>query len=432
MEVQSQDITYSEEVHDILTQIPGAVIRWGITVVASGVALLFLLAWIVQYPDVVKGRISIVAANPPATLVASANAPIKWLSENNSLVAEQQAILYFFNSAKYEDVMQLKSTLDKVQNVVFRGGVFDGNLLNPNWQLGELQPTFNDLLKNVQQSELLDNNRRLQGNQRNTNKQQIGKYNEIIAKIKQQIRLAEQEQQQLQQQIDRRYRPLYQTGAIAKAELEEQENRLLQIEKNIENLQATIHQTETQILALQGKQEEFGFEQNNENLNFKTNLMNAFSALQSQISIWEQHYLLKSPISGKLQYVPNIKDNTVVAAQQELAAVIPTGSSAYEGELTIPSAGSGKVGVGQTVQISLDDFNKKEYGMLMGKVSNVSPINNKNTYQISVALEQGLQTTHHLEIGFKHGMQGEASIITQRQRFIMRIFNQLKAVFEEG
>ncbi len=430
MEIRPQDITYSEEVHDILTQIPNAVIRWGITVVASGVALLLFLSWVVQYPDVIKGRISIVAANPPATLVATTSAPVKWLVDNNSAVTEQQAVLYFFNSARYDDVIQLKNTLNGLQEKVYQGNNFAPRLLNPNWQLGELQSAFNDLLKSVQQSELLHNNQQLQDGQSHTNQQQIAKYREIIAKIKQQITLADQEHQQIQQQINVRYRPLYQSGAIAKADLEQQENKLLQIEKNIENLQANIHQTETQILALQGKQQEFGYQQSNDNLNFKTNIINAFSALQSQISIWEQRYLLKSPINGKLQYVQNVKDNTVVAPQQELAAIIPQNDSAYEGELTIPSAGSGKVKVGQTVQINLDDFNKKEYGMLIGTVGNISPINNKNTYQINVSLNNGLETTQHLELSFKHGMQGEANIITQKQRFISRIFSQLKGVFE--
>lgn len=430
--VQRQEITHSEEVHEILTQIPNAITRWGITVVTFAVGILLFLAWVVQYPDVINGRITLHATQAPTTLTANSAGQIKWLVNNNEKIVAEQPVIYFYNSANYDNVLQLKQALAQYEQNVYRGGHINRRSLNQNWQLGELQPAFNDLLKNMQQSALINNNQQLQYQQSHVNSEQIKKQEEIIDKLKRQITIAEQEYAQAEQQINSRHRPLFQSGAISKADLEQKENELLQIQKNIENLQANIHQTETQILSLRGKQQEVSYQQNNENINYQNGIMNAFSALQSQISIWEQRYVLKSPVNGTLQAMPSIENNSNVTAQQALAAIIPsdtTQNNAYTGKLTIPTAGSGKVAIGQTVQISLDDFSKKEYGMLLGEVSHILPINTQNTYHIAVALPNGLETTHHLPLAFKHSMQGDASIITQKQRFITRIFKQLTALF---
>ena len=427
-----EQAVYSEEMDEILTQMPNAITRWGITVVTTAVGILLLLSWIVQYPDVVRGRVRLNATQAPVTLAANQAGQIRWLVPDAAKVSEMQAIAYFQNPAKYEQVMELKSVLAQLQGAVYNGSRISSHSLNSNWQLGELQTSFHDLKKSIQQSSLIGNNRQMQGMQSQVNNEQIAQYNAIIEKQKQQINIAQQEYRQIEGQINNRYRPLYESGAIAKADLERYENDLLQIQKNIENFQANIHQTETQILTLRGKQQEYGYQQSSENINYQSNIIQAFSTLQSQVGIWEQKYVLKSPVNGTLQQMPSLENNSNVNAQQELAVVIPEsgGTASYVGELVIPSEGSGKVAVGQLVQISLDDFNKKEYGMLLGEVSHILPINTQNTYNVAVSLPNGLQTTHHIAIAFKHGMQGEANIITKKQRFITRIFNQLSSLFE--
>jgi hypothetical protein len=56
---------YSEEVRDVLTDPPKAILRWGNTFLLIFVIVLFLLSWMVKYPDIVSAPIVITTNIPP-------------------------------------------------------------------------------------------------------------------------------------------------------------------------------------------------------------------------------------------------------------------------------------------------------------------------------------------------------------------------------
>ena len=81
-EIQTH-IRHSEEVHDILTEIPGWTIRWGITVIFLIVGMLLTMSWYVKYPDVVSASVTLTSSKPPVGIVANMSGPMQIFKKEN-------------------------------------------------------------------------------------------------------------------------------------------------------------------------------------------------------------------------------------------------------------------------------------------------------------------------------------------------------------
>ena len=114
-------------------------------------------------------------------------------------------------------------------------------------------------------------------------------------------------------------------------------------------------------------------------------------------------------------------------------------ADSYVGELFIEPSGSGKVAVGQAVNITLSSFSKKEYGMLRGRVATVADISTtiggtgqpQTVYKLYVSLPKGLVTTVNKKLSFRYGMEGTAEVITKDIRVLERIFDSILSVVRQ-
>lgn len=67
----------SEEVQDILSQIPHWMIQWGNVLIFSLIILVFIFSWLIKYPDILSSEITITTAIPPEKIVASTTGRIE-------------------------------------------------------------------------------------------------------------------------------------------------------------------------------------------------------------------------------------------------------------------------------------------------------------------------------------------------------------------
>lgn len=111
--------------------------------------------------------------------------------------------------------------------------------------------------------------------------------------------------------------------------------------------------------------------------------------------------------------------------------IISSENTAYIAKLKTPSFNSGKLLLGQTVNIKLENYPDAEFGILEGNIKNISLITDKDGfYIVDVSLPPKLITTYHKEIEFKQEMLGMAEIITEDLRLIERFFYQFKEIFK--
>jgi len=255
------------------------------------------------------------------------------------------------------------------------------------------------------------------------------------------IAIKKEEHDKAKKILDTRYKVLYKHGSISAAELnikESEVNNLLAIYQ--QDLMG-LNEIEKQIIDLNSSTNELDFQKANEDVLSESTMIAAFENLKNNIQGWEAAYVLTAPITGKLSFVQFVKDNRYLKMEQEVAQIIPENNANETfdiiGELLIPSLGSGKVAIGQIVNIELKDYPKKQYGIIEGKVESIGAVNIKipnsqgvYAYQVSVVLPDGLKNSRNKQMKFRHNMQGNAEIITADIRLIERFFHEARELVD--
>jgi len=144
---------------------------------------------------------------------------------------------------------------------------------------------------------------------------------------------------------------------------------------------------------------------------------------------------LKTPIAGQVTFTNFWSINQFVSAGNVVFNVVPENEREIIGKATIPIAGAGKVEVGQRVNIKLDNYPYMEYGLLEGKITNISmvPVTTEKGgyYTAEIKLINNLVTNYKKALPFNQEMQGNAEIITKDRRLIERLVEPLVSVFRE-
>jgi len=438
----SDVIKRSEEVDEILSFVPNWIIRWGTALLFLIIMMLVTLSYFIKYPDVVPGKITLTSTNPPAEVVSRNNGAFVLYKKDKSIVGQDDVIALLKNNANYKDVQKLKSDL-----IFFKQKMSNNQYvkLNENYVVGDLQNAYGKLIMSLKGHALVKNSANNNFQRKQNINQQIKELKNISFKQKQSVDILEREYLAGQETLKNRYLPLFKSGSISKEQLESKQSEVRQQLNLLQTAKVTLNENRNRVLDLISQKSELDYSGNDKMLTSKNEISDAYNNLLNQITNWEQQYLLKAPIAGKLNYLEFVKDNMYVKSDQLLANIIPSGdnisgtdSTIIIGELFIGTEGSGKVETGQVVNIELNDFIKKEFGLLRGEVESIGDIGTSiataegqnASYKVKVRLTNGLETTYNKDIRFKHNMQGRAEIITKDVRLLERIFAELRAAFE--
>jgi hypothetical protein len=445
---------YSHDIDELLTQMPSGPLRWGISLMFGVVLLLLGLSWFIKYPDVIKGTITISTNNPPAMVVARASGPLHLFVNDKAPLQLDEAFAVVGGTTRYEDYVTLKNYLNEFAPFLKAGNTPSTGTFSPSLpeqiELGELQEPYNSLLLRWKEWQGLAIRNTSNQKRKYIVNEQIGGLEQISTRLGRQLELQEHEYSLLLRSYEKRYRPLQQSGGISIEQLEAKRDELINKEKEIEATRARITENENRIIAFNSQKIEYDFNQTDQQLAAQNALRDAYTKLTNALAAWQNKYVLKAPIKGRLNYLNFLHENSLVVVGQEVAGIVPPTDSLasasqkgavpglntpYIGELYIESSGAGKVEVGQTANINLLSFSKKEFGMLRGRVATVADISTKlnaggqprSVYKLYVSLPSGLVTTTHKKLPFRYGMEGDAEVITKDIRVIERIFDSISS-----
>lgn len=414
----------SEEVQDILTRVPHWMIRWGTVLIFAIILMLCFVSWFVKYPDIVSTEIVITTTIPPEKLVARTSGRIETiLVKNKSIVKENTPLAIIQNTADYKDVFLLKSILEDHSE----GNEFDFEKLK-NVQLGDIESAFalfhsayiaNELNTNLQPFQV-------ENNAQNSENTQI---RERLNLLQQQKTINESELQ-LQKSNVKRYETLFDKGVISAQDFESKKLGYLQAEKGYKNLLSSISQLKSSLIENDRTSKGTKINGTKEEVNLESSKMQSFYQLKKVIKDWELAYVLKSSVSGKVSFLQIWTENQTINAGDNVFSIIPTLEKGYIGKLKAPALNSGKIKIGQVVNIRLSNFPDREFGMLKGKIKNISLTpDSAGNLLIDVAVSQKLETSYHKIIPFQQEMKGSAEIITEDLRLIERLLYQFRDVF---
>jgi hypothetical protein len=113
------------------------------------------------------------------------------------------------------------------------------------------------------------------------------------------------------------------------------------------------------------------------------------------------------------------------------ATLIPTsGRQRLVAWCTAPALGSGRIAVGNRVQLELAAYPPAEYGYLEGRVHSMARLpeadaEGKPQYRVLVALPDTLRSSYGKPIPFRQNMSATARIVTRERRVLERLLGRL-------
>lgn len=415
----------SEDVQDILTKIPHWIIRWGSLVVLVILLLLFLVSWMVKYPDIITTEITITTQIPPEKLIAKTSGKINAIFiDDKAIVNENTPLAVIENAANYKDVFLLKAITDTIS---LSNSKFPFQKLQAA-QLGEIENSFAMFQKEYVASEL---NKQLQPYKVESRAQtfEAKQLRERLELLKGQKEINQLEFQLLKTDVER-YEKLFKKGVISAQEIEKQRLIYLQAEKNYKTLLSSISQLKSSINELNRSSRTTVINESTTSINLERSVMQSFYQLKKAIKDWELNYVFRSSIKGNVSFLQIWSENQNITAGENMFAIIPSNEKDYIGKVKAVAQNSGKLRIGQKVNIRLANYPDREFGIIEGKLKTISLTPDKEGYLLlDIELPNGLKTSYKKQINFQQEMTGTADIITEDLRLIERLLYQFRDVF---
>jgi len=429
---QDKDIELrSEEVQDVMGEIPPGIVRWGITVIFFVVAILLVGSFIFKYPDVVTATVTLTTEEPPASVIARATGKIDEIYvHNNQSVRNGTPLGVIQNPANTADMLLLIKRIEqwKARNQDLLAGkeIFNDQPL----QLGSVQSSYASFLSSLREE---------------SNFKQLRYYPQ---KITLQVEQVKNQQQNLSEMIQkeklmklqletvlsayRRDSLLYKKGVVSEESYDSSKSKLLQSRQELSSLRSSIKQAELEITQCAGSMLDLQQQYQENGNKYNINLLMAIDQLSTDIKSWERNNLLVSPIDGVVNLMGYWSNNQNVEAGETLFTILPAFQSSPIGKALLPVQGSGKVKPGQRVNVRLTNFPDQEYGYLEGIVKNISNTpDSKSMYVVEIRFPKGLTTNYGKILPITRQMEGSAEIITQDIRLIERFFNPIRILLKK-
>lgn len=417
----------SEEVQEILTKVPHWMIRWGNVLFLSLIMMLLVISWFVKYPDIIPSEALITTQIPPQKEYAKITRKFQAiLVENNQKVKSDEPLAILENTANYEDVYVLKTVIDTI-NVNSKSFLFPIDSL-PVLFLGDIESQF-ALFENSYIQYQLNKELKPFSNEALANSYSISELNRRLQSLQSQKEINKTELNFKEKDLQR-HKSLYDKGIISLQDYENKQLEYAQSERNYKNFESSISQIKENISNASKTSKGTEINRIKEEMTLLKSVIQSFNQLKKAIKDWEYQYVLKAEVNGRVAFLNYWSSNQTVNQGDLVFTIIPNENSNYIAKLKSPVQNSGKIKLGQKVNIKIENYPDTEFGVLVGTVKNISIIPDKEGfYLVDVELPKRLVTSYNKQIDFKQEMQGNAEIITEDLRLIERFFYQFKEVF---
>lgn len=419
----------SEEVQEILSQVPRWVIRWGNSLILIVILMLLFISWFVKYPDVITSTGVVSTQIPPQKEFARSTGKLSnILIEDNQKVKADQPLAIIENTARFKDVFYLKSILDTLSS---EGTNFEYPIDSiPVLFLGDIDASF-AIFENSYIQYKLNKDLRPFSNEAEAGRFSISEIKGRIQILNTQRNLNETELAYSKKDLER-VETLFEKGVLSLSDLESKQLSHLQAERAFKNMGVSISQLQESLVG--SRTASRGAEINSlkeEKVLFK-GVIQSLNTLKRSMRDWELNYVLKSSLNGKVSFLDFWDENQSVNTGDLVFTVLPDNNKSFVARLKTPVQNSGKLKIGQKVFLKIENYPNTEFGVLEGTLDKISAIaDEEGFYNVDVRLPKKLVTSYNIEIDFKQEMRVNADIVTKDLRLIERFFNQLLEVLKK-
>jgi len=411
----------SEEVQEIITAVPGWILRWGITVVFAVLAGIVLISALIEYPDIVKTNLKINSLNAPKQVLAKQSGKITaLLVKDGEMVKENQPLAFLESIGSHKEILLLNVELKKLQQDVLKTHL--GFVLPTHLNLGELQSSYQSFYQQYLQYQSTQKNGYYLNKMAFLQKE-LTAINIMKRQIINQKEIQKQEYFNQEQEYEA-YQKLYKNKVISRSEFAQQENKYLAAKYPLQQTEASILNNESNYSAKEKELLDLKHTIAEEQAKF----MQSLNQCVNESDHWISQYILRAPLNGKVSYASIIQQNQNIATNQEIFVVNP-GNTNFFGEIQIPQYNMGKIHVGELALVKLKSYPYEQYGMIRGKLTYISDVAYRDSVFVAkVSFDHFENKDPNRKIVLKNGMQADAEIITEESTLLERFFRNITKI----
>lgn len=422
----------NEEFQEILGKMPGWIQRRGIFIIVCFISVILIGSALFKYPDVITTEMTLTAANPPVALVANTSGKLReFYVKDKQLVQSSMYLAVLENPARTEDVIRLKSYLQSFSLQINSVP----QLLPKDLHLGTMQTLHSNFYSTLfEYREFLQ----LQYYTQKIDfmKNRTGAYQRYAEMVESQKPIVET-QEKLRYNQYLRDSILNAKGLISNENLEGTRDQYLQSSLSVKNLNTTIQNARVQVTEMKESILDIENQYREKRNELENGLKTIVAQLLTEIQAWELTYVLKSPIDGEVTFINYWAGNQNVNAGETVFSVIPKSNKKILGKAKMPITRSGKVKIGQTVNIRFESFTDTEYGVVRGRVKMISAVPSSDAkigkyYTVDIELPNGLYTSYKKKLPYLPDMLAQADIVTENISLLERFFLPIKKIWIEG
>ncbi|TJZ50059.1 HlyD family efflux transporter periplasmic adaptor subunit [Sphingobacterium olei] len=421
----------TEEVQAIIDRMPT---RFGLRItlfVLALVTVFFSFGWFISYPDIVTGAITINASSAPVKLVAHTSGRLQFNNIRNfKEVKEGEYVGIIHNAADLDDVIKVGHLISEFRINDIKS--FDKLALFPkNVSLGELSNKYFVFLNAfAQMAQYYQAN--LYDKQTEVLNKLIQEYKTILDITAHRIEMSKSNMGLVGKFSDRDS-ILFSKRVLSEADNERAKMTLISARDAYQNMLKEYANTNSQLQQTESQLQQTVIQKMEKKNQLELGLISAFTDLEDHFKMWEDKYVLKAPMDGRVQFLKFWVESEFVQSGEPIFTIVPLQTNVL-GQMNLPIQGAGKVEIGQEVIIKLEDYPYMEYGSIKGIVSAISLTTNvQNTtkgavenYLVNVSLPENLKTNYGSELGFRFETKGTGDIIVHQRRLIERLFDNLR------
>ena len=418
----------SEEVQEILTRVPTWMIRRGSVLFLLLILGVLFMSWLIQYPDIILSEAVITTQIPPQKEYARTSGAITAiLVKDGDTVQPGMPLAVIENTANYEDVLLLQAVIDTL-HIDKKGFEFPFDEL-PILFLGAMETPYADL-ENAYAQYVLNKQLHPFDNQKVTDSLIASETQTRLEGLLAQQKISRSELRYKKKELDR-YRKLLAKGVVSEQEYETRQLGYLSSKKTYRDVGIAISRLKEGVGTATKNIQDTQINRTREESQLFKKVIQSYQQLKKALKDWQQQYVLQSDISGTVSFMNIWNKNQYVTDGALVFTIIPLENSVYLAKLRTPAQNSGKIKIGQDVNVKLANYPDTEFGMLNGTVSNIALIPDaQGFYAIDVVLPTALVTTYQKTIPFKQEMPATAEIITEDLRLIERFLYQFREVLK--
>lgn len=429
-ELNKQELQ-SPELQEVMSEIPGSFLKWGLFVFFGIILILVGGSYFIKNPEIVTVPVIITTQNPPVTLVAKAGGEIRELFvTEGSIVSANENIALISNTCVYEDYLTLIQTIREFDEKTDWIVVVKSHPSLPDISPGEMQSIYSQFKKGWGQMKDYIEQGYIPAKLSLLEKQ-LEKKTEYNKELIKQEKFLIEDLALAKNSFDRDSM-LFNKDSYSLSAKEFNKSRQVYIQKlySFSVFNASLRNNESDFLRIRESRLDLQVQYDKEVKQFILNIQESLQLLRSAISQWEERYVIKSPVAGSITLTHFRNVNQVIKPGEILATVVPSIPVSIVVRAIIPISGFGKIEIGQKVNIKLSGFPYMQYGVLRGRIYSVSQVPGEGGFSADIELTEGMTSTYKEKIRFIHEMDGTADIITRDTRLIYKFINPIRSAIK--